>query len=218
MRTPPKSAPKAVSDDEIRALLDRYRCPVPFHVVRMRFLGGLASPGLAVAPLESVKALWGGKLPEFDSFDAVNELLAVLVMGLWNQLSRHQNRRFPFRLLRVDIAPSMEGLAHLALIRREELDGFVEGLFGKADSLELPERAHRALEVLSESRAFFDAMHELATDPAKVATADEIATTIANIRNLTRIAEHEIHEALLSCTRARRQMLELMPVAKPTVH
>ena len=35
---------KPVSDDEVRAFLDRYRCPVPFHVVRTRFLGSIASP------------------------------------------------------------------------------------------------------------------------------------------------------------------------------
>ena len=45
--------------------------------------------------------------------------------------------------MRVEIPETREGLAHIALIRREELDGFVEGLFGKEQSLELPERAHR---------------------------------------------------------------------------
>lgn len=160
----------------------------------------------------------GGALPEFDSLDAVNELLAALIMGLWNRLGRHQDRRVPFRLIRVEVAPTREGLARLALIRREELDGFVEGLFGKADSLELPERTHRAMEVLAEVRAFFEAMRDLAGDTTKPVTATDITTTLANIRKLTRISEHEIHEAVLSCNRARRQMLELMSVAKPTVH
>jgi len=65
---------KAVSDDEVRALLDRYRCPVPFHAVRTRFLGNIASPVVSASPLDALKALWGGELPEFDSLDAVNEL------------------------------------------------------------------------------------------------------------------------------------------------
>ena len=76
---------KAVRDDEIRALLDRYRCPVPFHMVRTRFLGNIASPIMSASPLDTLKGLWGGELPEFDSLDAVNGLLAVLVMGLWNR-------------------------------------------------------------------------------------------------------------------------------------
>jgi hypothetical protein len=90
-------------DGEIRALLDRYRCPVPFHAVRTRFLGDIASPVMSASPLDAVRALWGGELPEFDSLDAVNELLRILVMGLWNRLSRHQERNAPFRLVRIEI-------------------------------------------------------------------------------------------------------------------
>ena len=161
---PPASA---AGDGEVRALLDRYRCPVPFHAVRTRFLGDIASPVMSASPLDAVKALWGGEFPEFDGLDAVNELLRILIMGLWNRLSRHQERNAPFRLMRVEIPETREGLAHIALIRREELDGFVEGLFGKEQSLELPERAHRALDALSELRTIFDGLHELAGNPTK---------------------------------------------------
>jgi hypothetical protein len=208
----------AVSDDAVRALLERYRCPVPFHAVRARFLGNIASPILSASPLDTVKALWGGELPEFDSLDAANELLRILVMGLWNRLSRHQERSAPFRLVRVEIAETREGLTHIALIRREELDGFVEGLFGTEQSLELPERAHRALDVLSELRAIFDGLYELAGNPTKPVTADDVAQTRRNIRELTKVGEREIHEVVLSCTRARRQLLNPVPTTKPTLH
>jgi hypothetical protein len=208
----------AVGEGEVRALLDRYRCPVPFHAVRTRFLANIASPVMSASPLDAVKALWGGELSEFDSLDAVNELLRILVMGLWNRLSRHQERSAPFRLVRVEIPESREGLAHIALIRREELDGFVEGLFGKEQNLELPERAHRALDALSELRAIFDGLHELAGNPTKPVTSDDIAQTRRNIRELTKAGEREIHEAVLSCTRARRQLLNSVPTTKPTRH
>ena len=79
-----------------------------------------------------MKALWGGEFPEFDSLDAVNELLRILIMGLLNRLSRHQERSAPFRLVRIEIPETREGLAHIALIRREELDGFVEGCSEKS--------------------------------------------------------------------------------------
>jgi hypothetical protein len=212
---PPASA---AGDGEVRALLDRYRCPVPFHAVRTRFLGDIASPVMSASPLDAVKALWGGEFPEFDSLDAVNELLRILIMGLWNRLSRHQERNAPFRLMRVEIPETREGLVHIALIRREELDGFVEGLFGKEQSLELPERAHRALDALSELRAIFDGLHELAGNPTKPVMADDIAQTRRNIRELTKVGEREIHEVVLSCTRARRQLLNSVPTTKPTRH
>ena len=137
--------PPAATDDEVRALLRRYQCPVPFHAVRTRFLGNIATPAMQVAPMETVSALWGGELPVFDTLDAVNELIGVLVMGLWNRLSRHQERSAPFRLTRIDVPVSREGLTSLALMRREELDGFIEGLFGTHESLDFPERAHKAL-------------------------------------------------------------------------
>ena len=209
---------KSVSDDEVRALLDRYRCPVPFHVVRTWFLGDIAKPAISTSPLETVKALWGAEFPEYDSLDAVNELLRVLVMGLWNGLTRHQERSKPFRLVRVEIPESREGLAQVALIRREELNGFVEGLFGTAQSIELPERAHRALDALSELYAIFDGLHELTGNRTKPATADDISQTRRNVGMLTRVGEREMHEVVLTCTRARRQMLSAMPTVKPTLH
>ena len=77
-----------------------------------------------------IEQLWGGELPDFDSMEAVNELLNALVAGLWNRLTAHQSSRHPFRLVRFDVAQTREGLKHIALVRRQELDGFVEGLFG----------------------------------------------------------------------------------------
>ena len=201
-------------------MLDRYRCPVPFHVVRTRFLGGIAAPVVttATAPVDMVKDLWGGEFPEVDSLDALNELLGALVMGLWNRLTRHQERSAPFRLIRVEVPATTDGLARIALIRREEVDGFVDGLFGKEEELQLPERAHRGLQVLSEVRAMFVAMHGLASNPTKPVTADDIAKTRRNVRSLTKIAESEIHEVVLSCARARRQALPLLPGQRPTLH
>src|SRR2546428_6024486 len=51
-----KSPLKAVSDVEVRGLLDRCRCPVPFHAVRRRFLADIASPVMSASPLDAVKA------------------------------------------------------------------------------------------------------------------------------------------------------------------
>jgi hypothetical protein len=100
-----------------------------------------------------VEDLWGGELPVFDTIDEANELIAALVAGLWNRLTRHQDRNSPFRLMRIETAPTREGLAALALIRRQELDGFVAGLFGREDAIDLPERAHRGLDMVGEMRA-----------------------------------------------------------------
>ena len=68
MKKPPL---KYVGSKAVRALLDRYACPVPFHVVRMRFLGNIASPKLDASPIKIIETLWGGEMPVFDADDDV---------------------------------------------------------------------------------------------------------------------------------------------------
>jgi hypothetical protein len=209
---------KPVGEDEIRSLLDHYQCPVPFHVVRTRLLGNIASPDMTASPMDTVAGLWGGELPAIDNLDALNELLRVLLMGLWNRLARHQNRNAPFRMIRVDAPETKEGLANIAAIRREEVIGFIEGMFGKEQGLALPERARRALEALAEAGGLLRGVSEVARDPRKPASADDIAQTRHQISELTEICEREIHAALLSCTRARPRMPNSVSATKPTLH
>lgn len=213
-----RRAPIVATDDEVRALLVRHECPVPFHEVRTRFLGNIATPDMAASSIKMVESLWGGELPEFDSIEAANELIGALVMGLWNRLSRHQERSTPFRLTRPDVAATREGMAAVALMRRQELDGFIEGLFGSKETLDFPERAHRGFDALAEIRALFAAVLDLAGDETKPGTGKEMETTLRHMREMTKNAEHEMNAVVLSCTRARRQMLTALPAKKPTLH
>ena len=195
--------PVDATDEQVRLLLVLYRCPVPFHIVRTRFLGSIASPEMGVSPVEAVKSLWGEDLPRFRSKAALNELMEVLVTSLWNRLARHRERKVPFRLLELDVPPDREGLDRLAGVRREELEGFMEGLFGLKETLDLPHRAYRALEELSEIRMSLYTLQLSFSEAFEPATPAEIAGTLGTLRMLTETAEHEIHEAVLSCTKAR---------------
>jgi hypothetical protein len=132
---------------------------------------------LDVSPIETVKSLWGEDSPEFKSAASLNELMEALVKGLWNRLARHQERRVPFHLLRIDVPLDREGLGRLALVRREELEGFVEGLFGPKEELDLPERAYRALDQLSEIREFLWTVQEVRFDALEPATQAEITNS-----------------------------------------
>jgi hypothetical protein len=104
-----RAVPATATDKEVRVLLERYHCPMPFHEVRARILGNIATPAAGVSPIKMVERLWGGELPEFNSIDAANELIGALIMGLWNRLTRHQERSAPFRLVRPDV---MVGALH----------------------------------------------------------------------------------------------------------
>jgi hypothetical protein len=103
-------------------------------------------------------------------------------------------------------------------MRRQELDGFVEGLFGAQKSIDLPERAHRALDSLGEMRAGFATVFDLASDHAKEANIKDAERTLRNSREMTKIAEHEMHAVVLSCARARRELMAMLPTDKPTLH
>jgi hypothetical protein len=57
---PTRADPSPASDEQVRALLERYKCPVPFHEVRTRFLSGSLSmwvPPLAIRTLRYLR-LW----------------------------------------------------------------------------------------------------------------------------------------------------------------
>ena len=209
---------QATGEQEIRTLLERYSCPVPYHEVRTRFLGYIATPLMTISPMEIVKDLWGGELPPFDSMDNINELIGILVNGLWNDLTKHQKRSAPFRLTRQSLEPTALHLGHYALIRQQELEGFIEGLFNGEDHLDLPERAHEALGRLGEMRAMMAGICDLVARDAEAESKTTLETTFKHVRELTRIMEFEIHEAVLSCARARRQTLVGISTQNPTLH
>lgn len=211
-----RTRPAGASDERVRALLDRYKCPVAFHEVRTRFLGNIATPSMAASPIKMIQDLWGGELPAFDSIEAANELIGALIMGLWNRLTRHQDRNLPFRLNRSETAPTREGLADLSRMRVQEIDGFVAGLFGHEDRIDLPERAHRALDDLGKMRALLVAVQNVATD--ETATLGDVHTTLRHLREMTKHAEHSMHTVVLSCKRARKQMLAASPLSKAVLH
>jgi hypothetical protein len=213
-----KKTTKAPGERAIRALLEKHACPVPYHEVRTRFLGNIATPELTVRPVQVVKDLWGGELPVFDSLDDVNELLGALIKGLWNELTRHQEPNEPFRLAPVPMEPSAENLGQFGRVRQQELEGFIIGLFNGQDAIDLPERAHEAIGHIKEIRAMMVGIRDLAERSPATDDPTELEATFERLHDLSRIMEVEIHEAVLSCARARRQMPTDIPTDRPTLH
>jgi hypothetical protein len=210
MSSPKSPFGPGASDKDVQALLVRHQCPTPLHVLRTLLLGHIASPRLDVSPMATLAQAWGGELPEFASSDEVEEVMQVMVQGLWNRLSEHQSTRNPFRLTRFEVAPTREALHDLARMRAQELKGFVDGLFGSDDEMLLPQKAHAALVALAELRAMFDGAAGLLADQSKPAPEQELKALLRNLQQMTIVADEHINKAVQSCKRARGQSLETM--------
>lgn len=61
-------------------------------------------------------------------------------------------------------------------------------------------------------------MCDLVSRDPDAGSGTQLETTFKQLRELNRIMEAEIHETVLSCTRARKQMLAGIVTEKPTVH
>lgn len=210
MSSPKSPSGPSASDKDVQALLLRLRCPTPLHVLRTLVLGHITSPRLEVSPMAPLAQAWGGELPEFASADEVEEVMQVLVHGLWNRLSEHQNSRTPFRLPRFEVLATRRALLDLARMRAQELKGFVDGLFGTEDEMLLPQKAHEAVVALSELHAMFDGAAGLLADDSKPAPAQELKGLLRNLQQMAIVADEHINKAVQSCKRARGQRLETM--------
>ena len=123
-----------------------------------------------------------------------------------------------FRLVRIETRPTREDLSALALMRRQELDGFIEGLFGAEEVVDFPERAYRGLDNLAQIRALFSGVIDVTSDETRLGSEKEMEKTVRLMREMTRNAEHEIHAIILSCKRARKDMLVGPATRKLTFH
>lgn len=199
-----------VSDKDVQALLQRHRCPTPLHALRTLLLGNIASPRMDVSPMTALAQAWDGELPQFDSAAQVEELMRVLVQGLWNSLSQHQNSRTPFRLPRFEVLPTREAVLDLARMRAQEVGGFVDGLFGDEEEMGLPHKAHEAVKILLELQAMLDGAAAVLADESKPAPQAELKALLRHLQQMTVIADEQINRALQSCKRARAQHLGTM--------
>ena len=212
------SEQKRHSTANVAALLNRYQCPTPFHAVRARFMGSIVSPVPDSSPVQTVKELWGGEFPPFDSIDDLNHLLHVLMDGLWNRLIAHQTASKPFKLTRVKVRQTREGVHRYALVRKQEIEGFIDGLFGPHEEMDLPENARDGVAALGQIRSILAGTINLLDDTGVPAAPDDLNGLADNLQALEPILEREMNTVVLSCTRARRQLLAEKQAPKPTLH
>ncbi|MDC8773443.1 hypothetical protein [Roseateles albus] len=146
---------------------------------------------------------WGGELPVFGSAEEMDEVMNVLMYGLWNRLSEHQSSRKPFKLTRFEVTASRQALHGLAEMRAQELKAFVDGLLGPDDEMVLPQKAHDAVVALAQLYEMFVGATELLADSAQPAPDQELKALLQNFQRMTILADEQINKAVQSCKRAR---------------
>ena len=158
----PKPKFPYAGDAALKRLLERYRCPAPFHVVRMRFWGEIVSPSLQASPIKTIESLWPSGLPTFDDAAEANGFFQPL-MSLWNNVARFQSGSPPLKLQKINKVDTREVLHAAAKLRVEELhDGFMHGFTGGNRHIDVPPgvgdllaRIEKGIELLATTRNTF---------------------------------------------------------------
>ena len=199
------------------ALLERYDCPTPYHAVCTHFLGAMSATA-PVQPMKVLATIWDGKLPAFPSIDAVNELLEALINGLWNELTVHQDETRPYRLMPMPARATRQSLSSLVETRAQEIHGFLTGIFGDEENLEVPESMADSLDTLMELGETFSGMQALLEDPERPTSPADVKALKVHIAELTHIVEQEIHAVVIVARVLREQVGAMEEKTELTVH
>ena len=204
-------------ETKVRALLEAYACPIPLHAVKARFMGNIASPALGVSPLRSTESLWPDGLPTFESTDEANRLLQAL-MSLWNHLARHQKPTKPFRFAKTDKLASLEELSGLIVMRCEEIENFLEGLFNGEEELDVSEGIAEELDIFEEVQRLLSKVRDLLTNEADPETETGLVDFPRHVRDLSLIAEAQVNKIIQACVAWRRAAITSQGVKRRTLH
>ena len=131
----------------------------------------------------------------------VASLRVELVAGLIG--IRNQEADRPYHLMKPPSRATRPSVAFIAKVREEEFEGFLRGIFGDGEDLQVPELTAQALENLLQMSGTFAGICELLADSSKPASAEDLQGLLDNIAKLTAIAEAEIHDVAMEARMMR---------------
>lgn len=194
---------------DVRRLLKKHKSAFELHQVRARFMGAIASPIMDVSPMDEVKALFGGELPEVKNIAEINEILQVFVTGLWNRLTKNNDGAPAFELMPSGVVKNSGQLKQFALLRDQEIEGFIDGFYQGQDVIKLPEEVVGSVEVLEDLVSMFAGIVAMPEDPK--ATQEAIEELMTNLHRITDVAQKEMNAIITSSAQARSQGGESSP-------
>ncbi len=165
-----------IGDDKFQRFLDHYACPAPLDVVKMRFAGAVCSPNTSLRPTDVITSLFGEqKQPRLETKNEA-ELFFKFFMGLWDEMF------LQVKINKLKLSPlgktdcdNLEALCHK---RAEEVEqGFVEGFWGGAENLSIPNYAAELIASLSDMA---DVYEMLAKKLRHAENSDDIYQVVRN--------------------------------------
>ncbi len=193
---------KYPGDAAMEMFLRKHQCPTSFPVVRMRFLGEIASLDFDVSPARTIEMLWDGELPVFENESEANSYFQAM-MGLWNRMARHQNGVLvkltkPKKLREWD-----DVVAAMQMRSAEVRDGFLVG-FGVSDDENLPPTLHDVILGLNEIADRFDKAAERIQGPER-----DYDLSLDDYRHIIEERTKEIETLLTAIVRATKELRRL---------
>jgi hypothetical protein len=191
-------------DTAFTAFLNRIECPAPFHVVRMRFLGAIASPADDILPVPVIQSLW----PEDDQLDLATmddaKTFFDSFIGLWNRQAKPEGSS-QVRLTRFKTPRTSKDVEQCLLTRLEEIeDGFVEGFWAGHDDLDMSAAAAGLIDLVSETAGQYAELTNAVRDLGKLSQkgAKDLSQAISEYDG---VAERAMTELLRLRRQSRRQ-------------
>lgn len=193
-------------EKRIRHLLREHGCPIGYHKIRTRMLGAMARHDLTINPAAVIASLWGHESHKFESLDHSHELYIALEQGLWHELLKHKDPDAPFQAMQMPLDPSVAHLEVFGIVRIQEIEGFVEGLFNHEEEARLPIRASDAVVHLGDIRATMFGLSKLIKRASESPeNMEQVIRLIRHLQVLTDMMEAEIHHVFLTCLQAGQQ-------------
>ena len=205
MKAPLKTPTGYVGDTAFKAFLKRVECPAPFHVVRMRFLGAIASPVDETSPVRVIQSFWlEDDQPDLATMEDAGAFFDTFI-GLWNRQAKPAGSS-QVRLTRFKISRSAGDVEQCLLIRLEEIeDGFVEGFWAGRDDLDMSATAAGLIDLVGETAGQYAELIGAMQDLGKLSQhgARDLSQAISKYDG---VAERAIRELLRLRRKSRRRI------------
>ena len=188
-----------VSVEFINDLLVQYGCPVPLHQFRTILIGFIISPIKSPPPIEIIKNIWGGKMPNFQDMDELYSFMNNVFIRYWNNLIDHRNSKLPFYFTNIKIKETDKIIAELCRIRREEIGGLLFGLMSGDENNEFSQTIQKSIAHLEEIWGYFEATYDLIQKNGIGKNQKEISNMTFLLKDMEKIAQIEINELINNC-------------------